>query len=131
MSTFHEKLQDPALKESFKSGAYTDVLLLAIKMYEEAVQEKAASEKKLSGNTLMVKAFAKNDGLLRLKEETDAKTSASKISSIGFLSRGLFKAIEMPTDNAKNLKISKEKCLEMLAITSYLFRELDEMEKAK
>lgn len=129
MSIFHEKLRDPLLKDFFKKGAYTSVLLEAIKSYEHEIREKIKLDEDLSGNTLMIKAFSQDEGLLRFKYPKHTKSEASKISGIGFLSGGLFKSIRNPMAHEKKFNVSKDECLEILGLISYLFRRLDEMEK--
>ena len=107
----------------FKDGHYTACVNEVCKAYNKAVQKKCGSNR--DGQDLMFWAYGK-DGNLRInKYETESEVNEQE--GIKFLSGGLIRGFRNPTAHELKVdwKISKDDCLEILSIVSYLFKQLD------
>ena len=107
----------------FKDRHYTACVNEACKAYNKAVQKKSGSNR--DGQDLMFWAYGK-DGNLRInKYETESEVNEQE--GIKFLSGGLMRGFRNPTAHELKVdwKFSKDDCLEILNIVSYLFKQLD------
>lgn len=107
----------------FKQGHYFTCVNEACKAYNKAVQQKSGSEK--DGNDLMFTVLG-NKGKLRFNAGI-TETEKNELEGFQFLSAGIMKMFRNPTSHETALlgKISKQDCLEILGIISYMFRQLD------
>jgi uncharacterized protein (TIGR02391 family) len=104
-------------------GHYVNCIHEGCKAYNKAVQDKSGITK--SGPDLMFVAWGR-DGTLRLNAyKTESEVDEQE--GVKFIAGGLMKGSRNPTSHepAKNLPISFEECIEILATISHLYRKLD------
>ncbi|MDO6433509.1 TIGR02391 family protein [Flavitalea sp. BT771] len=108
----------------FKRGHYSNAVNEACKAYNQAVKNMSGCEK--DGRPLMLWVFSEK-GNLRVNSYTTT-TEKDEQDGIMFLSAGLMAGFRNPTshETAKEWNISKEKCIEILALASLLFKVLDD-----
>jgi len=107
----------------FKDGHFTACVNEACKAYNKAVQLKCGSNR--DGQDLMFWAYGK-DGNLRINKY-ESESEVNEQEGIKFLSGGLIRGFRNPTAHELKVdwKISKDDCLEILSMVSYLFKQLD------
>jgi len=120
---FHEEIHRHS-RMLFLQGNYFHAVFEAAKAYNYAVKEKSQSDK--DGFGLMMDVFNSKSGALKITKcisETDINVQ----DGIKFLSSGLMQAIRNPTahEPAITWPISKQDCLDILSLISFLFRQLD------
>lgn len=103
---------------------YFHAVFEAAKAFNKAVKEKSHSTR--DGQDLMMAAWGCDKGVLKLTpcaSETDRNVQ----DGVKFLSSGLMAAIRNPTahEPAVDWPISREDCLDVLGLVSFLFRKLD------
>ncbi|HVU97321.1 MAG TPA: TIGR02391 family protein [Puia sp.] len=119
---FHPAILDHCAS-LFKRGEYSICINEACKAYNQAVKKMSSSEK--DGRQLMLWAFS-DKGNLRINPYKST-SEKDKQDGIMFLSAGLMAGFRNPTahETAKDWKITKEECIEVLALASLLFKVLD------
>lgn len=108
----------------FGSGHGFHAVFEAAKVYNRRAQEKSRSSK--DGESLMLEIWSPDKGTLKVTRcETD--TDRNVQDGMKFLSAGLMRAVRNPTahEPAVEWPISDEDALDLLAFTSFLFRQLD------
>ncbi|MFN3533712.1 MAG: TIGR02391 family protein [Candidatus Brocadia sp.] len=107
----------------YKQRNYFHAVFEAVKIYNQQVKEKSKSQK--DGQQLMMEVWGP-DGVLKVTK-CETQTEKDFQNGIKFLSAGLMQAIRNPTahEPAFNWPISKEDCLDLLSLISYLLRVLD------
>ncbi len=109
----------------YKKGDFFHAVFEAVKIYEHAVKEK--SKKSSTGTSLMEEVWSCKGGVLKV---TKCETTTEKDIQEGLknLSVGLIKVGRNPTahEPANELEISKQDCLDLLSLTSFLLRKLDQ-----
>lgn len=111
-------------KKLFLQGNYFHAISEVSKAYNNAVKEKAKSNK--DGEGLMMSVWGWDSGVLKItpcQSETDKNVQ----DGIKYLSAGLVRAIRNPTAHEPSLDwpIKKQDCLDILSFISFLYRQLD------
>ncbi|MBC7077025.1 MAG: TIGR02391 family protein [Synergistales bacterium] len=111
-------------RELFLQGNYFHAVFEACKAYNLCVKQKAQSTK--DGASLMLDVWGCDKGVLKI---TTCATQTDKDvqEGIKFLSAGLMQAIRNPTAHEPAIlwPISRQDCLDILGLISFLFRQLD------
>lgn len=119
---FHPEIVKHSQK-LFIQGNFFHAVFESTKSYNKDVKEKALSEK--DGQPLMLSVWG-CDGVLKV---TPCATQTDKDyqDGIKFISGGLMSAIRNPTahEPAITWPISKQDCLDILSLISFLYRQLD------
>ncbi|MFN4196460.1 MAG: TIGR02391 family protein, partial [Caldimicrobium sp.] len=107
----------------YKQKNYFHAVFEAVKIYNKHVKEKSQSQK--DGSQLMMEVWGP-EGVLKVTK-CETQTERDFQNGIKFLSAGLMQAIRNPTahEPAFNWPLSKEDCLDLLHLVSYLLRQLD------
>jgi len=111
-------------RELFLQGNYFHAVFEACKAYNLCVKQKAQSTK--DGAPLMLDVWGCNKGVLKITA-CATQTDRDVQDGIKFLSAGLMQAIRNPTAHEPAIlwPISKQDCLDILGLISFLFRQLD------
>ncbi|MCE6989543.1 TIGR02391 family protein [Dyadobacter sp. CY323] len=111
-------------RKLFIETNYFHAVFEAVKAYNKDVKEKALSDK--DGQPLMLSVWGCDSGVLKI---TNCQTQTEKDfqDGIKFISGGLMSAIRNPTahEPAITWPISKQDCLDILSLVSFLYRQLD------
>lgn len=108
----------------FLQGNYFHAVFEACKAYNLSVRQKAQSVK--DGASLMLDVWGCDKGVLKITP-CSSQTDKDVQDGIKFLSAGLMEAIRNPTAHEPAIlwPISKQDCLDILGLVSFLFRQLD------
>ncbi len=111
-------------KELFLQRNYFHAVFEACKAYNHCVKQKAQSVK--DGAPLMLDVWGCDKGVLKITP-CSSQTDKDVQDGIKFLSAGLMQAIRNPTAHEPAIlwPISKQDCLDILGLISFLFRQLD------
>lgn len=111
-------------RELFLQGNYFHAVFEACKAYNLCVKQKAQSLK--DGAPLMLDVWGCDKGVLKITP-CSSQTDKDVQDGIKFLSAGLMQAIRNPTAHEPAIlwPISKQDCLDILGLLSFLFRQLD------
>jgi len=109
--------------ELLEQRHYPQCINEACKAYNDAVKKKSGSSK--DGRDLMLSVWGK-EGNLRVNAY-DSESAVNVHEGIKFISAGLMAGLRNPTAHtpALGMSIAFEECVEILALASYLFRQLD------
>jgi uncharacterized protein (TIGR02391 family) len=121
-SRFHNEVIQHC-SDYFKDAHYSACVNEACKAYNKAVQKKSGSSR--DGQDLMFWAYGKEGNLRINKYQTESEENEQE--GVKFLSVGLMRGFRNPTAHElkEDWKFSKDDCLEILNIVSYLFKQLD------
>lgn len=121
---FHEEIIKNCL-DYYLQGDFFHAVFEAVKIYEHAVKEK--SKKSITGVNLMEEVWSCKGGVLKV---TKCETTTERDIQEGLknLSVGLIKVGRNPTahEPANKLEINEQDCLDLLSLTSFLLRKLDQ-----
>jgi len=111
-------------RQLFEQGNYFHAVFEASKAYNTAVKDKSRTGR--DGQALMLQVWGCDSGVLKItpcQTETDRNIQ----DGVKFLSAGLMQAIRNPTahEPAVDWPISRQDCLDILSLVSFLFRQLD------
>ena len=108
----------------YKRGHYLNCVHEVCKAYNKAVQAKSKSDR--DGKALMLWALGEKGNIRINSYKTQSERDEQ--DGIMFLSAGLMAGFRNPTshETANTWDIPKERCLEILALVSLLFRVLEE-----
>jgi uncharacterized protein (TIGR02391 family) len=120
---FHPEINKHC-KELFLQGNYFHAVFEACKAYNLGVKEKSQILK--DGAPLMLEVWGCERGVLKITP-CSTQTDRDVQDGIKFLSAGLMQAIRNPTAHEPAIcwPISKQDCLDILSLISFLFRQLD------
>jgi uncharacterized protein (TIGR02391 family) len=109
---------------SFLQGNYLHAVFEACKAYNLLVKQKAQSAK--DGAPLMLEVWGCEKGVLKITP-CASQTDMDVQDGIKFLAAGLMQAIRNPTAHEPAIlwPISKQDCLDILSLVSFLFRQHD------
>lgn len=125
---FHPEISKHC-EELFLQGDYFHAVFEACKAYNFCVKHKARSAK--DGTQLMLDVWGCDKGVLKITP-CASQTDKDVQDGIKFLSAGLMQAIRNPTAHEPAIlwPISKQDCLDILGLVSFLFRQLDKAERS-
>ena len=111
-------------KQLYLNGHYFHAVFEACKVYNKMVRDKSQEIK--DGHSLMLAVWGP-DGVLKITP-CQSDTDYNVQNGIKFLSAGIMQAVRNPTahEPAVDWPISKQDCLDILSLMSFLFRKLDE-----
>lgn len=114
-------------RELYRQSNYFHAVFESAKLYNKEVERRSGIKK--DGSKLMMDAFGENGVLKHNKGITTSEVD--ELNGIKFLSAGLMQALRNPTAHelATEWDISKEDCLDILSLISFLLRKLDESQK--
>ena len=120
---FHPEINKHCRK-LYREGNYFHAVFEAVKVYNNLVKSKAELDD--DGQSLMMKAWDSNKGLLKIKPSL-SETDVSFHDGIKFLSAGLMSAIRNPTahEPALHWPISEQDAADILSLVSFLLRQYD------
>jgi uncharacterized protein (TIGR02391 family) len=120
---FHPEIIEHC-KELFLQGNYFHAVFESCKAYNVCVRQKAQSVK--DGASLMLDVWGCDKGVLKITP-CSSQTDKDVQDGIKFLTAGLMQAIRNPTAHEPAIlwPISKQDCLDILGLVSFLFRQLD------
>jgi uncharacterized protein (TIGR02391 family) len=108
----------------FIQGNYFHAVFECAKAFNKDVKNKSQSDK--DGQPLMLNVWGCDNGVLK-STQCSSQTDKDFQDGIKFLSGGLMSAIRNPTahEPAITWPISKQDCLDILSLISFLYRQLD------
>jgi len=108
----------------FVQGNYFHAVFESAKAYNKDVKEKSLNDK--DGQPLMLSVWGCDNGVLKITK-CETQTDKDFQDGIKFISGGLMSAIRNPTahEPAITWPISKQDCLDILSLISFLYRQLD------
>lgn len=120
---FHDEIRK-IIKSYYLKEYYTEAVFEAAKTYNKLVKEKSQME--LGETKLMFQAWDLKTGTLKVNK-CETETEMNVQNGLCHLSAGLMLAIRNPNahEPAHLWPTSKEDCLDILAFTSFLLRQLD------
>jgi conserved hypothetical protein TIGR02391 len=111
------------VRKLFDDGHYAEATFLAFKFIDKKIQEYAGV--KDTGFKLMMKAFDKNNPLIRLTKLSTTSESDEQ-EGYKFLFAGGVQAIRNPRGHEYDIKDDPDTCLDHLAFASLLIRRLEQ-----
>jgi uncharacterized protein (TIGR02391 family) len=120
---FHSEIVKHCQK-LFLQNNFFHAVFEAAKTYNKEVKLKSQSEK--DGQALMLDVWGCTNGVLKVTH-CSTQTDKDFQDGIKFISGGLMSAIRNPTAHEPAIQwpISKQDCLDILSLISFLFRQLD------
>lgn len=120
---FHAEIVKHSQK-LFVQGNYFHAVFESAKAYNKDVKGKSQSDK--DGQPLMLNVWGCDNGVLKVTE-CESQTDRDYQDGIKFISGGLMSAIRNPTahEPAITWPITKQDCLDILSLISFLYRQLD------
>jgi uncharacterized protein (TIGR02391 family) len=116
-------------KDFFEQEHYSTAVNEACKVYNSEVQSKSGINK--DGQDLMMNAFGESGQIkiTKMLNDTDRNTE----EGMKFLSAGIVRAFRNPTAHtpSKDNEFSKDDCIDILRLLSYLFKQLDKIQSKK
>ena len=114
-------------RKLYGEGNYFHAVFEAVKVYNNLVKSKAEIDD--DGQSLMMKAWDSNNGVLKIKLSL-SETDMNFHDGIKFLSAGLMRAIRNPTahEPALHWPISEQDAADILSLVSFLLRQYDKAE---
>jgi uncharacterized protein (TIGR02391 family) len=111
----------------FNGAHYASCINEVCKAYNKVVQQKSGISR--DGQDLMMTVFGDKGNLRINNYSTD--TEKNEQEGLKFLSAGVMRGFRNPTSHEPSLSwpITKEECLEILGLLSFLFRQLDKTTK--